>query len=211
MRLGRLRLSLLCAVWATAPALTGCGSSLAVFSPTSNTGGSRLLESARTIRDATPPPPVPRELAKAPLPPFIVEPGDTLLVTAIEPDAPARAADLPPEAAPLVRLPGDQVMMQDGTIDLGRYGRIAVAGRTVDQMAAEVRQAILAVHPKYAGTVDVRIVSRVSKVYYVLGQVNAPGSFPLAGRETVLDGIIAAGGLNDRASQDNIILSRPTL
>src|SRR5262249_12277346 len=38
----------------------------------------------------------------------------------------------------------------------------------------------------------------------------APGSFPLQGRETVLDGIVAAGGLNIRASRDNIILSRPT-
>ena len=36
------------------------------------------------------------------------------------------------------------------------------------------------------------------------------GSFALQGRETVLDGIIAAGGLNDKASRNNIILSRPT-
>src|SRR5207244_3519626 len=52
--------------------------------------------------------------------------------------------------------------------------------------------------------------TRVSKVYYVLGEVNAPGSFTLSGRETVLDGILAAGGLNERASRRNIILSRPT-
>jgi protein involved in polysaccharide export with SLBB domain len=40
--------------------------------------------------------------------------------------------------------------------------------------------------------------------------VNSPGSFPLQGRETALDGIVAAGGLNARASRANIILSRPT-
>jgi polysaccharide export outer membrane protein len=60
------------------------------------------------------------------------------------------------------------------------------------------------------GPINVRLVGRVSKVYYVLGQVNAPGAFPLQGRETVLDGIVAAGGLNTRASRSNIILSRPT-
>jgi protein involved in polysaccharide export with SLBB domain len=54
------------------------------------------------------------------------------------------------------------------------------------------------------------LVGRQSKVYYVLGQVNAPGSFPLTGRETVLDGIVAAGGLNTKGSRSNIILSRPT-
>ena len=36
------------------------------------------------------------------------------------------------------------------------------------------------------------------------------GAFPLNGRETVLDGLLAAGGLTDRASRRNIILSRPT-
>ncbi len=40
--------------------------------------------------------------------------------------------------------------------------------------------------------------------------MNAPGSFALSGRETVLDAIIAAGGLTDRALRNNIILSRPT-
>ena len=58
--------------------------------------------------------------------------------------------------------------------------------------------------------ITVRLVTRQSKVYYVLGDVNAPGAFPLAGRETVLDAILAAGGLTDRASRANIILSRPT-
>jgi polysaccharide export outer membrane protein len=55
------------------------------------------------------------------------------------------------------------------------------------------------------------LISRQSKVYYVLGEVNAPGSYPLQGRETVLDGLMAAGGLTDRASRHKIILSRPTL
>ena len=60
------------------------------------------------------------------------------------------------------------------------------------------------------GPITVRLINRVSKVYYVLGEVNAPGSFPVQGRETVLDAIITAGGLTDRASRRNIILSRPT-
>ena len=57
---------------------------------------------------------------------------------------------------------------------------------------------------------NVRLVGRVSKVFYVLGEVNAPGAFPLSGRETVLDGIIAAGGITRQASTAKIVLSRPT-
>jgi polysaccharide export outer membrane protein len=56
----------------------------------------------------------------------------------------------------------------------------------------------------------VRLVNRASKVYYVLGEVNTPGSYPLAGRETVLDAVVAAGWLTDRAAPDRVILSRPT-
>jgi protein involved in polysaccharide export with SLBB domain len=84
-----------------------------------------------------------------------------------------------------------------------------VAGKTVEQIEEEVQAAVKAKTPD-AGPINVRLIGRQSKVYYVLGQVNAPGSFPLQGRETVLDGIVAAGGLNIRASRSNIILSRPT-
>jgi protein involved in polysaccharide export with SLBB domain len=175
--------------------LTGCsvsGNGLTLFPETH-----KLLDSARAVRQtATEPLPLPRELDKRVLPPYVVEPGDSLLVVPTNLDSP-------------VRIPADQPVLLDGTIDLGRYGRVIVAGRTAPDIETLVRETIRA-QDKDPGAIDVRIVSRVSKVYYVLGEVNAPGSFPLAGRETVLDGIIAAGGLNDRASRTNIILSRPT-
>jgi protein involved in polysaccharide export with SLBB domain len=142
-------------------------------------------------------PAVPRELEKQLLPPFIVEAGDVLFVQMAELDSP-------------VRLPGDQPVLQDGTINLGVYGHYIAAGKTVEMIEQEVRALIRSHTQKDPGFVTVRLINRVSKVYYVLGEVNAPGAFPFAGRETVLDGIIAAGGLNDRASRRNIILTRPT-
>jgi protein involved in polysaccharide export with SLBB domain len=142
------------------------------------------------------PPPVPRELEKTVLPAYVVEPGDVLLVQPVNLESP-------------VRLPSDQTVLPDGKIDLGQYGRLLVAGKTVEQIEAEVQPIIQAKTPD-TGPINVRLVGRNSKVYYVLGQVNAPGSFPLQGRETVLDGLVAAGGLNVRASRANIILSRPT-
>ncbi|TWU55087.1 polysaccharide biosynthesis/export family protein [Rubripirellula reticaptiva] len=44
--------------------------------------------------------------------------------------------------------------------------------------------------------------------YYVLGEVNSPGSFPLDERSTVLDGISAAGGLTGAGSTCEIHLTR---
>jgi protein involved in polysaccharide export with SLBB domain len=164
--------------------------------------GHKLIDAAKYLRSAYPAPlPLPKELDKRPLPPYTVEPGDVLLVQPADLDSP-------------VRLPGDQPVMPDGTINLGRYGRLQVAGKTVDEIEAAVRAAVEAqakeAKDKDVGPIVVRVVTRVSKVYYVLGEVNAPGAYTLNGRETVLDGLLAAGGLTDRASRRNIILSRPT-
>jgi polysaccharide biosynthesis/export protein len=185
-------------LWPFAVLLTS-GCSTIFPNPLSTTSGDKqlLLPEARAIRDAVPQPvPVPRELTKAVLPAYIVEPGDVLLVVPVELESP-------------VRLPSDQTVLPDGRIDLGRYGRLQVAGKTVDEIEGMVTAAVKAKTPD-AGAINVRLISRQSKVYYVLGQVNAPGALPLQGRETVLDGIVAAGGLNIRASRNNIILSRPT-
>lgn len=157
-----------------------------------------LIDEAKDIRDAAKGQtlPLPRELEKVVQKPYTVEPGDVLLVQPADLDSP-------------VRLPADQPILPDGTIHLGRYGQIVVAGKTVPEIEALV-QAIIQEKVKDVGPIVVRIVTRVSKVYYVLGEVNAPGAFPLQGREAVLDGIIAAGGLSARASRCNIILSRPS-
>jgi protein involved in polysaccharide export with SLBB domain len=176
--------------------LGGCSSSgsntLSLF-PSSHC----LIPDAKALKSAYPAPlALPRELEKGLAPAFIVEPGDTLLVQPVNLDSP-------------VRLPGDQPVLADGTINLGRYGHPVVAGKTVPQIEVEVR-ALIEAQTKDAGPLMVRLVNRQSKVYYVLGEVNAPGAYPLSGRETVLDAITTAGGLNSRASRKDIILSRPT-
>lgn len=153
-----------------------------------------LIQEAKAVRQ-TIPVELPRELHKALLPPHLLEPGDGLLILPADLDSP-------------VRLPSDQIIQQDGTIDLGRYGKIVVAGRTVTDAEAQVKEAVEKAEPK-AGFIDVRLVNRVSKTYYVLGEVNTPGKFVINGHETVLDGIIAAGGLNGSASWRDIILVRP--
>lgn len=194
---GRTRALALGALRLAVCLLAGCsmspGSRMTLF-PSSN----RLLDAAKDMRqEAATPADLPRELDKQVLLPYTLEPGDVLFVTLTELDSP-------------VRLPGDQPVMPDGTINLGAYGQLTVAGKTVLAVEDEIRAVIQARTKKDPGPVTVRITTRASKVYYVLGEVNAPGAFPLNGRETVLDGIIAAGGLNDRASRQNVILSRPT-
>ena len=146
------------------------------------------------------PAPLSKELDKAPLPAYVVEPGHTLSVEPVDLDSP-------------VRLPGNQPVLPDGTIDLGKYGRPVVAWKTVPQIETEVRQLVAGQTPakdRAAATVTVRLIGRESKVFYVLGEVNAPRAYPLAGRETVLDGLLIAGGLTRQADAKKVILSRPS-
>jgi polysaccharide biosynthesis/export protein len=157
----------------------------------------KLTETARTLRSqSTEPAALPRELDKRVSPPITVEPGDVLLI-------------FPTDVDSAIRLPGDQAVLPDGTITLGRYGRIVIAGKTLDEIEAAVREQLEAKTKESVG-VAARLVGHQSKVYYVLGEVNAPGAFTFNGRETVLDAIMAAGGLTDRASRENVTLSRPT-
>ena len=159
----------------------------------------QLLPIAKEMRTTAPyPAAVPRELAKELHPAYVVGPGDVLLVQPTDLDSP-------------VRLPPDQTVFADGTIDLGVYGRPVVAGKMLAQIEPELKALIQAREKgKEAVGVTIRLIGRNTQVYYVLGEVNAPGAFPLSGRETVLDGIIAAGGVTRRASEQNVVLSRPT-
>ena len=158
----------------------------------------RLLPAAKEFRSLAPAPEGPRELNKVLHPPHVVEPGDVLLVQPAELDAP-------------VRIIPDQPVAPDGTIDLGSYGRPVVAGLTLPVIEAEIQKLIKAkLKPDETVTINVRIVNRNSKVFYVLGEVNAPGAYPITGRETALDAIISAGGLTQKASANNIVMARPT-
>ena len=173
--------------------------------------GEPLSPQADCARRGVPQPaPVPREFSKTLLPTYRLAPGDTVLVEPARFDTP-------------LRFPADQPVQPDGTIDLGRFGRVAVAGMTVkeveelvalriDRVAERDENLAQAIEDDPMGVeVNVRLIDPRGSVYYVLGAVQTPGVFQLAGRETVLDAILTAGGLLDGAKKCDIILSRPSV
>lgn len=136
------------------------------------------------------------ELAKQTLSEYFIEPGDRLLIEPTELDSKFVAS-------------GDQEVKVDGTVDLGRYGRIRVAGMTVEQIEVAVNDQILSVSGDRE-TVNVQLLESNAAQVYVLGAVGSPGAFDIKGHETVLDVILMAGGLTSKASPCDIILVRPT-
>lgn len=196
-------------------AFTGCSTASSLGLPVAS-GPYKMLSAAGKIRNSTGhPDDVPNEMSKTVQVAHRVEPGDVLVVEPADFDSP-------------IRFPSDQTVQADGTIDLGQYGRVPAAGATLDeirhraqsQVAAhfdsqrtDIAQVSFGDRNRGQTPVDtnlsVRLVSDESSLVYVLGEVNAPGSYPLVGRETVLDTIIAAGGLTDRANNHKVILTRP--
>jgi polysaccharide export outer membrane protein len=79
---------------------------------------------------------VPREFEKMALPPYVVEPPDILLI---------QASDR--ITLRLQAIQGQHLVGLDGTVNLGIYGKIRVAGLTLDQVADAVAARLLEIMP----------------------------------------------------------------
>jgi protein involved in polysaccharide export with SLBB domain len=139
---------------------------------------------------------VPRELEQGVVPVHYIQPGDVLLIEPV---------DLESD----VRIPADQHVLVDGSLDLLAFGRVMVAGLTLEMAENLIERTIVDAGVEQT-QINVQLLEPVHR-YYVLGEVNSPGSYPLDGHENVLDGILAAGGLTTAAAPCKILLARPTL
>ena len=174
---------------------------------------------------------VPRELCKVTLPPYVIEPPDRLLievVTITEEEEDAGVADKPKVKRAVVRdLPVQPVRNEfqvhpDGTVYLGIWGSVPVAGLTKEQAAQAVRQQIARKEVlTLPGTQGIKpetiyvvldVTAYASKVYYVITDGGGAGeqvvARPIVGSETVADAIAAVGGLPPVASKRDIWVAR---
>jgi polysaccharide export outer membrane protein len=115
------------------------------------------------------------------------------------------------QSAGLQPISGEHLVSPDGTVNLGTYGLVYVAGMTLDEAkgALEEQLAKFLDHPK----VSMSIFAYNSKVYYVItegaGNGDLVARLPITGNETVLDAIAQINGLS-RLSSKNIWIARPT-
>jgi polysaccharide export outer membrane protein len=86
-------------------------------------------------------------------------------------------------------------IQKDGKIHPPMLPGIQAAGRTVPELRADLREALseFIVKPQ----VGVEVLRFESQRFYVLGEVDGPGVFPVDGSTTLLEGIARAGGILD--------------
>ena len=94
----------------------------------------------------------------------------------------------------------------DGAISLPLIGDIAAAGRTPD----ELREIIIERLKEFQETVAVSVIVLEVNSYriYILGEVVNPGSYLIKRRTSVVQAIAIAGGFNQYASKNKLVLIR---
>ena len=105
---------------------------------------------------------------------------------------------------------GEHLVAPDGTVNLGTYGQVYVAGMTLEETKAAI-DAQLAEHLDKPD-VSVSVFAYNSKVYYVVTEGAELGDtvarFPITGNETVLDALAQTAGLNSLSTK-KIWIARP--
>jgi polysaccharide biosynthesis/export protein len=106
---------------------------------------------------------------------------------------------------------GEHLVRPDGTISLGSYGEVRVAGMTLSEAKKAIEQQLW----KYLWEPEISldVGGYNSKIYYVVLNLAGAGMqiirLPITGNETVLDALGLINGLPPIASKDRVWLARP--
>ena len=190
-----------------------------------------------------PPGSVPSELAMVNLPEYVIEPPDVLLINAVIRNPPDELEKIPlvepkkdekpvekavprkfgstVRSLPIQPVYSEYPVRPDGSVFLGVYGSVPVAGLTLKQAAAAIRASLARqVYADEGGTkedallVVVDVTQYNSKSYFVIVDGGGAGEritrWPITGKETVMDAIANIGGLAEESSKRNVWVARRT-
>lgn len=105
---------------------------------------------------------------------------------------------------------GEHLVGPDGRVNLGTYGSVYIAGKTIDQARAAIEQKLSEYLEDPQVMVDIYAYN--SKKYYIVTQGAGLGdnvvTAPITGNETVLDAIALLGGIS-QISSSRIWIARP--
>lgn len=167
---------------------------------------------------------VPGELRKITLPEYVIEPPDVLRIEVVVREPDDKDKKKPTDklrSLPLQPVWGEYQVRPDGTVYLGAYGSVPVAGYTLQQAAAAIREKLAkqvfadadGLNPDFM-LVVLDVTQYNSKWYYVFTDGGGAGEtvtrFQITGSETVLDAISNIGGLSPVSSKRNIWIARRT-
>jgi protein involved in polysaccharide export with SLBB domain len=103
-------------------------------------------------------------------------------------------------------LSGEFTLDGDGYFALPLVGEILGGGRTARQLENEIEVALKSGGYLVEPQVSIEVLNY--RPFYIIGEVNNPGSFEYVNGMTVINAVALAGGFTYRADQDDIVISR---
>jgi polysaccharide export outer membrane protein len=103
-------------------------------------------------------------------------------------------------------LSGQFPVRPDGFISLPLVNEVQASGLTPEQLAATIAKGLdrYMTQPE----VSVAVLQVNSKKYFIIGEIQKPGAYPLTVPTTVLEALVNAGGFRDFANPKKIVVMR---
>jgi polysaccharide biosynthesis/export protein len=101
---------------------------------------------------------------------------------------------------------GDQYVVSDmGTVDAPYIGAVKAGGLTIDQLKRDITAKLA---DGYVKDPKVGIDVVASRPFYIVGEVNHPGSYPCTAGSRLVSAVALAGGYTYRANEDFAVVER---
>ncbi|MEG3174730.1 polysaccharide biosynthesis/export family protein [Sphingomonas sp. RB3P16] len=104
-------------------------------------------------------------------------------------------------------LTGDYVLTSAGNLSFPLVGNIPATDKTVEQLQAALATALADGYVKNP-RVSMQVIS--FRPFYILGEVNKPGEYPVSTGLTLQQAVASAGGYTYRANTRRILVKRAT-
>jgi polysaccharide export outer membrane protein len=101
-----------------------------------------------------------------------------------------------------------EVVRPDGKITMPLLGEIVASNKTPEELADEIQKILVERYMKEPPHVQVIVIDVRSKNFYIQGEVNRTGKFPLVVPTTVIQALVNAGGFKDFANKKDIKIQR---
>jgi protein involved in polysaccharide export with SLBB domain len=103
-------------------------------------------------------------------------------------------------------LSGEFTLDGDGYFALPLVGEVLGGGRSARELENEIETALKSGGYLVDPQVSIQVLNY--RPFYIIGEVNNPGSFEYVNGMTVINAVALAGGFTYRADQDDIVISR---
>lgn len=102
-------------------------------------------------------------------------------------------------------LTGEYVLDGNGVLAFPLIGNVAATGKTPTQLQREIADKL---DPDYLHNPSVSVEVSTRRPFYVIGEVQKPGSYPFVTDMTVLNAVATAGGQTYRANMGRFYVKR---